>query len=120
MCTTTNIEVLEKAELTDITKWDGLREQEMEVGSTWWLHCGTPSKELTVQVMRRLMETPIWRFDGLSADNGTADERLAAYGEAIADQIDSPAGYLLVDSWERHAGDFEFDENRFPVRPTIT
>lgn len=99
ICTAADLETL-LTSLSDQTMWDGLRKDEMEV-------------------LRKLMEDPVWRFHPLPEDNQTA--QLMNYTNSIVKSVWTSPGYLLIDApWEEHQGDLDFDTRRFQdLKPAL-
>ncbi|KAK4029770.1 myogenesis-regulating glycosidase isoform X2 [Daphnia magna] len=92
ICTAADLETL----LTSLADawWDGLRKDEMEV-------------------VKKLMEDPVWRFQPRADDNQTV-QSLMKYTNSIVGSVWTSPGYLLIDTpWEERTGDLEFDPNRF-------
>ena len=85
-----------KTSLADTTMWDGLKKNEMDV-------------------IRELMEDPVWRFQP-KANDYNATNSLMKFTNDIVGVVWTSPGYLVIDApWEEHPGDLEFDSRRFQV-----
>jgi len=93
VCTATDLLTL-KTSLADTNLWDGLKKDEMEV-------------------IRKLMEDPVWRFQPKANDKDAVASLMKFTNDIVAVVWTSP-GYLLIDTpWEENTGDLEFDHKRF-------
>jgi len=93
ICTAKDLLTL-KTSLADTNMWDGLKQGEMDV-------------------IKELMEDPVWRFQPKANDYNAVDSLMKFTNDIVGVVWTSP-GYLVIDApWEEHAGDFDFDSKRF-------